>query len=252
MVKHKAIRPKLALEEELSLIKQANSGNQEAKDSLAWHNEGLVCSIANKYKYQNAMTSVYDINDLLQEGRVGLLTAIKNFKPSKKCRLTSFAYPYIKGHILRFLETKIHTINAPINKMATVIRALRDTRDITEALGVLVSKGYNKIWAKTLLEIVVELPRINEKLYLVQPTEIYNDLIKYVNALADKSGGNKEDLELLYKHYGVLGSDLLTFNQLSKEYKLTRNQLRHRVDTLRWKMRAYALQNGLRLADYID
>lgn len=41
-------------------------------------------------------------NDLIQEGYVGLLMAKKNYDPNVGVKFLTYAYPYIKSHILRY------------------------------------------------------------------------------------------------------------------------------------------------------
>lgn len=58
-----------------------------------------------------------DPDDLVSEGTIGLLIAYDRFDPGKTSakKFSAFAYPYIKGFILRYLETRAQLIHIPFH-----------------------------------------------------------------------------------------------------------------------------------------
>ncbi len=108
-------------EEERSLIRAAQSGNKAAEDRLVQDNQRLVYSLAAKY---NKKDSILDLQDLAQEGFIGLLTAIHKFDPNAGAKLSTYAYHWIKARILKALETQENTIRVPYYASETVEQPL--------------------------------------------------------------------------------------------------------------------------------
>ena len=91
--------PLLSREEELELAKQW----WEAKDRFAAYrlvvsNLRLVVKIA--FEYQRAYSNLLD---LIQEGNLGLMQAVRKFDPYREVKLSSYASWWIRAYILKFL-----------------------------------------------------------------------------------------------------------------------------------------------------
>ncbi|MFQ5741444.1 MAG: RNA polymerase factor sigma-32 [Acidobacteriota bacterium] len=89
----------LASDEEHRLaVRYREEDDQKAAYRLITSNLRLVVRIARLYN------RVYDnIMDLIQEGNIGLLEAVKRFDPYKGTRLPTYASWWIKAYILKFL-----------------------------------------------------------------------------------------------------------------------------------------------------
>ena len=71
---------------------------------------GLVYDIARKF----ARTSHAPVEDLVQEGALGLIKAIAKFDPSRGTKLSSYAYWWISAYINRFLQMKHAEVHIPV------------------------------------------------------------------------------------------------------------------------------------------
>ncbi len=92
--------PILSKEEEEELIRRYKEKNDtEAAKKLLLCHLRLVVRIAFEY-YNKYFCSLFD---LIQEGNVGLMFAIKKFDPSKKVRLSTYAQWWIRAYILKYL-----------------------------------------------------------------------------------------------------------------------------------------------------
>ncbi|MDP3597088.1 MAG: sigma-70 family RNA polymerase sigma factor, partial [Nitrospirota bacterium] len=91
--------PYLTKEEELLLFHEyRNNGDREAAVKLIMANLRVSLSIAAEYLHTGA-----DHMDLIQEGNVGLMHAIKKFDPSKNVRFYAYAAWWSRAYILRYL-----------------------------------------------------------------------------------------------------------------------------------------------------
>ena len=91
--------PVLDAEEERALaVAYHKENNLEAAQKLVTHNLRFVVNIAKSYNgYGLALP------DLIQEGNVGLMKAVKHFDPAKGVRLISFAVYWIRAEIHEFV-----------------------------------------------------------------------------------------------------------------------------------------------------
>ncbi len=97
--------PTLTREEELELIKKAQQGDREAVEKLLYANLRYVVAIAKKYKDRGV-----PLADLINEGNMGLLRAIKRFDLSKNVRFMSYAIWWVKQAILNAISNQAKDI----------------------------------------------------------------------------------------------------------------------------------------------
>lgn len=106
----------LSAEAEQSLILLAQQGDQEAKQKLIDCNIRLVVNIAKTYR-----TRSIPLDDLIQEGIIGLMTAIERFDLTRGFRFSTYATHWIRQGICGALDSKAKTIRLP----AYICQALR-------------------------------------------------------------------------------------------------------------------------------
>jgi RNA polymerase sigma-32 factor len=91
--------PFLTKEEELRLFHEYQAtGSHDAAVKLILANLRVAVAIASEYAH-----SGFDQMDLIQEGNVGLLQAIKKFDPTRNVRFYAYAAWWARAYILRFL-----------------------------------------------------------------------------------------------------------------------------------------------------
>jgi len=87
---------------------QANPENEEIKEKIVLHYEGLVHSLARKYSYNRG-----NHEDLAQVGMIGLLISVERFDPSFGKSFEAFAIPTIIGEIKRYIRDKTWSVHVP-------------------------------------------------------------------------------------------------------------------------------------------
>lgn len=91
--------PFLSKEEELQLFHEYQvMGNRDAAVKLILSNLRVSVAIASEYKHTGA-----DQMDLIQEGNVGLMQAIKKFDVTRNVRFYAYAAWWVRAYILRYL-----------------------------------------------------------------------------------------------------------------------------------------------------
>lgn len=105
--------------EDLQEILEAASA---ARDTLIRHNLRLVVSIARKFRASNV-----PLLDLVQEGNIGLMTAVERYNPELGYRFSTYATFWIRQSIGRAIANMSRTIRIPVH-MHDLMSKIRRTR----------------------------------------------------------------------------------------------------------------------------
>jgi RNA polymerase sigma-32 factor len=97
---------RLSDEEERRLAHAARQGDSSAAQRLVLHNLGLVVAIA--LRYQRAWNPLLD---LIQEGTIGLLEAVRRWESSSGARFGTYAAYWIRACILQFIMTNSRLVS---------------------------------------------------------------------------------------------------------------------------------------------
>ena len=111
-------------EQELTLALRARQGDTEAREQLIHAHLRMVVNIARQYQRPGV-----EMLDLIQEGNIGLITAVDKFDPTQGNRLTTLAFYWINKHIQRFLNNEpddLISLDMEINDGAAIL-LLSDT-----------------------------------------------------------------------------------------------------------------------------
>jgi RNA polymerase primary sigma factor len=116
--------------EEQSLITRAQNGCRISLERLIAANIRLVYSVARRYHCRS-----YSLDDLVQEGTLGLILAIERFDASRGCRLNTYAMHWIRQAIARAAEQNDRMIHVPAQTAAEIRRLHRLHEEMTVELG---------------------------------------------------------------------------------------------------------------------
>jgi RNA polymerase sigma-32 factor len=124
--------PVLSREEEYELaMKHKETGDLEAARKLIVSNLKFVVRIANEYKNYNINTL-----DLIQEGNIGLMKAVRGFDPTKGYRLISYAVWWIRAYIQNHIMKSWSLVKVGTNQsQRKLFYKLRSTKSKIEATG---------------------------------------------------------------------------------------------------------------------
>ncbi len=263
--------PALTEEEEKELaIRYKETGDLESAYKLTTGNLMLVIKIAMTFKreWQNLM-------DLIQEGNVGLMKAVKNFDPFRGVRLSAYATWWIKSYILKHILdnwrlVRVGTTNARRKLLfnlkrekekleregfdpTTKLLAERFGVDETEVIDVSASIGAMDVSIDTPVRpdstmtpaqtLSQDGQSVEENVELKQFRQILNENIENF-----KTGLNPNEIEILNNR--ILSEDPLSLQEIGEQRGVTREAVRQAEQRLLKKFKTYIEEKMPEAADY--
>ena len=263
--------PALTEEEEKELaIRYKETGDLESAYKLTTANLMLVIKIAMTFKreWQNLM-------DLIQEGNVGLMKAVKNFDPFRGVRLSAYATWWIKSYILKHILdnwrlVRVGTTNARRKLLfnlkrekekleregfdpTTKLLAERFGVDETEVIDVSASIGAMDVSIDTPVRpdstmtpaqtLSQDGQSVEENVELKQFRQILNENIENF-----KAGLNPNEIEILNNR--ILSEDPLSLQAIGDQRGVTREAVRQAEQRLLKKFKTYIEEKMPEAADH--
>jgi len=105
----------ISAEEEAALARRIRSGDQEALQKLVNANLRFVVSVAKQY--QNNYLS---LNDLINEGNLGLIKAAQKFDETRGFKFISYAVWWIRQSIIQAISEQSRLVRLPVNKVGAL------------------------------------------------------------------------------------------------------------------------------------
>jgi RNA polymerase primary sigma factor len=116
--------------EEQQLAREIGEGNVRSRDRMVRANLRLVVNIARGYTGKGL-----SLQDLIEEGNLGLLRAVEGFDPTMGTRFSTYASYWIKQSIKRALINSAKTIRIPAYMVELLSKWRRANSRLTEELG---------------------------------------------------------------------------------------------------------------------
>lgn len=251
--------PILPNDEIIELIRQSrdykngtSESRNEARNKILVANQRLVISIASGF----ARKRLGALNDLTQEGTIGMMRAISKFKLKSKNKFSTYATWWIRQTIMRAISEKSRTIYLPVNR-ADLIGRLRkqqelwlarygrlpEVKEVAEYFGFSQRRAASLVHDSTrdsvlyLEEMATPANYENWSDYFVdQELETAEERIE-LDWLRDAINGLLEELDpkdrLILEHYfGLNGKKQLVFEKIAKKIGCSRQYIQYREKKL--------------------
>ena len=261
--------PVLSREEEYELaMKYKKDGDLDAARKLVSSNLKFVVKVANEYKNYG-----FNTMDIIQEGNIGLMHAVKGFDPTKGYRIISYAVWWIRAYIQNYIIKSWSLVKVGTTQdQRKLFYKLRSTKNQMElGDGNLSAEDYKELADKLNVsdQAVIEMDKRMGSKDLSLDAEIKGDTdLSHMDFLADDEE-NQEDLitktqqEEIFKsgmkdalktlkererfiiENRILSDKPLTLEELGTKYKISRERVRQIENAALKKMKTVLKEKGI-------
>ena len=120
----------LSREDEHEYAVKVKNGSEEAFNHLVRSNLRYVVSVANRYKGLGL-----SLEDLINEGNIGLIHAIRRFDPDRGVKLITYAVWWIRQSIMHSIADQTGTVRLPIKQAGLMHKISSTYRTLRQELG---------------------------------------------------------------------------------------------------------------------
>ncbi|MDD3058916.1 MAG: sigma-70 family RNA polymerase sigma factor [Sphaerochaeta sp.] len=234
----------LTPEEELVLARRAQQGDEFARKRMIESNLRFVVNVAKKYQNQGL-----PLSDLINEGNIGLMTALEKFDPEKGYHFISYAVWWIRQAIMKAINEKSRAVRLPLNRTNELLQIQKAQRSLMkdlntedpsmEEIGELA--GFDAQHVSNLLSISRELVSLDAPVFndgsasnigdfLEDETQnperslidqsLKDDVRSLLATLSDK------EREIIELRFGLDGKNPMSLKEIGELYNLTKERIR--------------------------
>lgn len=235
--------PLLTREEEVVLAKKAKEGNKRARDKMIESNLRFVVKIAKNYQNQGL-----PLSDIINEGNIGLMTAIDKFDVDKGYHFISYAVWWIRQSIVKAINEKSRAVRLPLNRTNELLQIQKAEKALMHANGeeptveeIAKETNLDPKNVETLKSISRDLVSLDAPVFtdnaqssigdyvesdnatpdeVVMNTLLVEDINEALNALTDK------EKDILERRFGLNGKARMSLKEIGELYNLTKERIR--------------------------
>lgn len=122
--------PMITPEEEIVITAKSSKGDKQAIDTLVKANLRFVISVAKKYA-----TEQIPLEDLVNEGNIGLIKAAEKYSPDSGVRFISYAIWWIRKIIMEHITKYGKMVRIPANKVNSLSKLNQMVSDLEQKNG---------------------------------------------------------------------------------------------------------------------
>jgi len=234
----------LTPQEEITLAKRIQQGDEQAREEMIKANLRLVVKIARDYEEYGL-----PLLDLINEGNIGLMKAVERFDPTKGAKLSTYGAWWIKQAIRRALANQSKTIRLPVHVGDKILHMRRASLKLQERLGrdptddeLAEELGTTSLRVSELRSASIRPASLDAPIGDEEDANRYGDLVRDENAetpyqeLEDKTTTEllrelvenlpKREQAILRYRFGLDGGTEKTLEEVGREFGVTRERIR--------------------------
>jgi len=229
-------------EEETILAKKIRDGDQAALERLTKANLRFVISVAKQYQHQGLV-----LEDLINEGNLGLVKAATRFDETKGFKFISYAVWWIRQSIMSAISIQSRAVRLPGNQISNLIKVRRSQSMLEQQLEREPSVEELAHELQTTPEkIIASLKNAERQVSIDAPSLLYEDgtlleILPNQDPPTDQQlvhdslqvqihrilkNLSMRERQILILFYGLFNSDPHTLEEIADELNLTRERIR--------------------------
>ena len=248
---------------EAELAKRIREGDQVALEKLTKANLRFVVSVAKQY--QNKGLS---LNDLINEGNLGLMKAAQRFDETRGFKFISYAVWWIRQSIMQSLAEQSRMVRLPLNRIGTLGKITRMFAELEQKYQREPSQAeVAKALDLTEEEVALNLKIANRHLSMDAPfangeenglldvleddteeapdSDLLNDSLRR-ELQRSLSTLTQREADVITLYYGLNGEQALTLEEIGNKYNLTRERVRQIKEKATRRLRHSSRSSALR------
>jgi len=260
------VSPLLTASEEVKFARLIQKGDEPARHRMIESNLRLVVKIARRY-----INRGLPMLDLIEEGNLGLIHAVKKFDPERGCRFSTYATWWIRQTIERAIMNQSRTVRLPIHVIKEINACMRASRTLRQAQNSHPTAAEIAEYLDKDVAVVERLLALHERVTIyssstddergpldslparpdsepaqrAQQDTVNTILDRWIFELGDKQRAVVE------RRYGLHGHRRLTLEQIGNEIGVTRERVRQiqleAIGNLRSMMESHGVFGDLML-----
>jgi len=237
----------LTAEQEGELAKRIRDDDVDALEELVKANLRFVVSVAKQYQNQGL-----PLNDLINEGNLGLIRAARKFDETRGFKFISYAVWWIRQAIMQAIVEQSRIIRLPVSKIGAYTKITQafhqfeqefqrepDVEELMEMLGMTKEEievyfRMNSYTVSTESSFVGASDdeggtTLKDTLYDKDSTTPEDDLMQQTvenEITAMLNGLNEREAEIISCYFGLNGKTPMTLEEIGEQYGLTRERVR--------------------------
>ena len=251
--------PLISHEEEYELALKAKKGDRAAREKLLNANLRFVVSVAKKFRGQGL-----PLSDLINEGNIGLITALDKFEPEKGYHFISYAVWWIRQAIMKAISEKGRTVRLPLNRANELMQIQKARKSLIHDMEtadpsveeIAEATGLDSALVSDLLSISQDVVSFDSPIKKGEESDtalgefiedesdgpekqvIDSALRDEVRALLLRLSDKERDIIEL--RYGLSGSKPMSLKEIGEKYSLTKERIRQIEKRALEKLRTYS------------
>lgn len=249
--------------EQTKLAIKAKAGDRDALDKLVKCNLRFVLTIAKEYQY-----GTIDIEDLINEGNIGLIKAVERFDETKGFKFISYAVWWVRQSIMQYIYENGNMVRLPINKINVIGKVNKasealfhelDREPTSEEIQAVTNFSAEDIKstytdASRCFSIDQKISEDSEtELVDIIPGETLEDIEGKMNGESLKheinsvlSSLTEREIQILNYYFGLNGSKEMSLKEIGDKLRLTNERVRQIKELALKKLRMYGKSSKLR------
>ncbi|MFP4499550.1 MAG: RNA polymerase sigma factor RpoD/SigA [Candidatus Hydrogenedentota bacterium] len=251
--------PLLSPSKEKDLAVRARKGEPEARKMLIISNLRLVVSIAKKYLYYGL-----PLQDLIEEGNMGLMKAVDRFDPERGCKFSTYATWWIRQAVTRSLSNQGRTVRIPVYVTDNISRYKRTAEELYKKQG---RNPTAEEMAEAMNIKLAEANKLQQFVGMVTPLENMESTDDDMGGIPESaqpahvdraleqitldqqmealmSELTEREASIMRYRYGLMDGEAHTLEQTGKRFKLTRERIRQIEKDVMSRLRHFVGENA--------